>query len=195
MTARKALSVRRLVLRRHDGQVYLNRWGFGHKRIGGVMLHRMDAADPGIDLHDHPWTFISVVLLGGYTEERALCREAPQLAQIAEHADVEYPYGHPLASLQAEIEHDRRIHRGVVEHRRRFSIRMLRLDECHRITELDGRRCWTLVLTGPVRRKWGFYLPGGYMSEKTYDETVRVVRRDLIADHGYVQTLLAEPPQ
>lgn len=66
---------RRLTLRRADGQVYLNRWGVGHDRVGRVLLHKMEAPDPGVDLHDHPWWFVSIVLWGGYTEQRADIRE------------------------------------------------------------------------------------------------------------------------
>lgn len=61
-TTRKRGLYRRLTLRRADGEVYLNRWGIGHDRVGGVLLHRMDAPDPGVDLHDHPWWFVSIIL-------------------------------------------------------------------------------------------------------------------------------------
>lgn len=155
---------RRLTLRRADGRVYLNRWGFAHDRVGRVLLHRMDAPDPGIDLHDHPWWFVSVVLWGGYTEHRALTREAPMMARIAE----EYPT----------------CTRGVVEERRPGSVRVMRLDECHTITELRRRRCWTLVIGGPRVRSWGFYLPSGYMREFDYDQTVRAERRDLWSEQN-----------
>jgi hypothetical protein len=73
-TSRKKGIYRRLTLRRSDGRVYLNRWGLGHDRVGGILLHRMDAPDPGIDLHDHPWFFVSLILWGGYTEARANVR-------------------------------------------------------------------------------------------------------------------------
>jgi hypothetical protein len=56
----------RIRLRREDGRVYLNRWGFECDRIGGVFLRKMEAPDPGLDLHDHPWSFVSLILKGGY---------------------------------------------------------------------------------------------------------------------------------
>ncbi len=64
----------RFRLRRPDGEVYLERWGFelGSKgRFGGIFIHHMSGPDPGKDLHDHPWWFGSLVLRGGYTEKRA----------------------------------------------------------------------------------------------------------------------------
>lgn len=56
------------------------------------------------------------------------------------------------------------------------------MTECHTITDLHRRTCWTLVIGGPRRRKWGFYLSDGYMVEADYDATVRAERRDLWSD-------------
>lgn len=150
----------RMRLRRHDGLIFLDRWGFEAERLGGVFLHKMSAPDPGIDLHDHPWWFVSIILRGGYTEERAAARIASQLAVAAER----FP---PMCK------------HGVVEHRRRWSIRLMRLTECHRITDLDRTPTWTLVIHGPNIRKWGFFLPSGWVNEHVYDQTVRAQRRDL----------------
>jgi len=151
-----------LRLRRADGRVYLDRYGFefpskreptddGPSRLPwfGIFLHRMDAPDPGIDLHDHPWWFGSLILWGGYTEERAPIREPD---------------------------------RGVIVSRSWLSWRTMRLDESHRITGLSRKRVWTLVIHGPVRRGWGFYLCDGWMPWRVYDSTVRAERRDMFAE-------------
>lgn len=62
------MKLRRLTLTRRDtGQTYLNRWGFETK-LGGVYLHHIGAPDPGVDLHDHPWWFASIILRGAYVE-------------------------------------------------------------------------------------------------------------------------------
>lgn len=55
---------------RGDSRIFLERWGW-ECRWFGVFVHRMDAPDPGRALHDHAWRFWSLVLKGGYTEERA----------------------------------------------------------------------------------------------------------------------------
>lgn len=154
---------RRLTLRRADGDVYLDRWGIAHERIGGILLHRMRAPDPGIDLHDHPWWFASIVLWGGYTELRADVRDAQVIARAAERF--------PATAM-----------RGVEVERRPGSIRTMRLDECHTVATLRRRSSWTLVIRGPRRRSWGFYLPTGYVPEAVYDATVRAERRDLWSD-------------
>lgn len=160
---------RRLTLRRADGRVYLNRWGFGHDRIGKVLLHRMDAPDPGIDLHDHPWSFLTIILWGGYTEERASIRDAERLATVADVLDDLADEQHP---------------RGEVQRVRWLSARLMRLDECHRITELRRKTSWSLVICGPVRRGWGFYTSDGYVPEPIYDQTIRAGRRDLWSDQN-----------
>jgi hypothetical protein len=60
----------------------------------------------------------------------------------------------------------------------------MRLDECHTIFRLRRRTCWTLVIRGPRRRVWGFYLPTGWLPEAVYDATVRAERRDLWSDQN-----------
>lgn len=36
----------------------------------GVYLHRLDGPDSRPTLHDHPWSFVSLILRGGYVERR-----------------------------------------------------------------------------------------------------------------------------
>jgi hypothetical protein len=152
---------KRLRLRRGDGEVYLDRWGWRCHWFG-VYLHRMTAPDPGIDLHDHPWPFVSLILRGGYVEERAESREAPRLAFYAEAWPT-------------------KCRRGMEMEWRAGSIHRLRADECHRIISLRRVPTWTLVLTGRRFRNWGFYEPtrgGGFVSNVPYS----TARRDLYAE-------------
>lgn len=155
---------RRMRLTRDDGRVYLDRWGFqlvrtggptGYERDawGGIFLHVMRAPDPGIDLHDHPWTFVTVPVLGSYTEERAPIRTA---ARFAYHAAT-----WPTTCT-----------RGVLGKVSTWRPRMMRLDECHRIVGLSTRLVVTVVLHGPVRRRWGFYEANGFTDQVLYDSTV-----------------------
>lgn len=140
--------LRRLTLRRGDGTTYLDRWGISHPRLGGVLLHRMDAPDPGVDLHDHPWWFVSLILAGGYVEERASTRLASEIAGMAEARERRTGQYEP---------------RGTRITRRRWSVRTLPCTECHRIVALTGRRSWSLVINGPRRGTWGFYEPDGFV--------------------------------
>lgn len=58
------------LVRRQDGVRYLSRWWVVNTPLGGVAVHRMDGPDARDVLHDHPFTFCSLVLRGGYVERR-----------------------------------------------------------------------------------------------------------------------------
>lgn len=140
-------------LRRADGQVYLERWGLEWKHLGGLFVHRMSAPDPGIDLHNHPWHFSSLVLWGAYEEERCDSLFASSFARFNWPSE----------------------RRGERSTRRWLSWRSLNLNECHRIVKLHRPHVWTLVVHGPWRRNWGFYMPEGYVESTHYSRS----RRDM----------------
>lgn len=52
-------------------QTYLTRWRLIQTPWFGIYLHRMDGPDSRSTLHDHPWTFASLILRGGYYEAHA----------------------------------------------------------------------------------------------------------------------------
>lgn len=141
----------------HDGRTFLRRRGVD-LRLGGVLVHRIDAPDPGLDLHDHPWPFVSIVLRGGYTEEFAETRHASRQADLAEAND--------------RPEHGYRCSRGVSRRWGRWSIHRMPLDIAHRITDAD-KGTVTLVIRGRKRRRWGFYLPHGWTDWANYDYETR----------------------
>jgi hypothetical protein len=62
---------RRLEIPGHDGSIYLRRYVLGEAEDGShIYLHQILRRDLDPELHDHPWPFASLVLLGGYVEER-----------------------------------------------------------------------------------------------------------------------------
>jgi hypothetical protein len=146
---------RHMTLRRGDGVAYLDRLRFIQTPWFGVYLHRIDAPDPGVDLHDHPWPFVSIVLRGGYDEYRSETRDASRFAQL--NADF------PSTRIS-----------GDVVRRAAGSVRRMRLDECHTIFRLHRTPTWTLVIVGHRVRDWGFYVPRsvspyGFVLNKPYD--------------------------
>jgi hypothetical protein len=60
------MRVRRI--RGSDGSVYLWRLYILSTPWFGLMLHRIFRPDRQRDLHDHPWNFLSVIVLGWYGE-------------------------------------------------------------------------------------------------------------------------------
>lgn len=134
---RRWLLTRHGLARRPDFQVggpadpYLNRWFvIPRNRWFNVYLHEFKRDDDDRALHDHPWWWCSVMLYGAYHE-------------------------HTIAA-------------GGI-HRRRFfeapGIRFGGPTRAHRIELLRmpftdaPAPCWTLFITGPRMRMWGFHCP------------------------------------
>lgn len=134
----------RLRLRRSDGDIFLERWGWECKWFG-VFIHKMEAPDPGIDLHNHPWPFSSLILRGGYKEYR-------------------------IGEQDAWVRAVRHQARGSEARRRWLSFKTFHLDEAHRIYEVKPHT-WTLVFRGRGIRPWGFFTPSGYMDARTYEDS------------------------
>lgn len=99
----------------HHGRVYMRRW-FVNTPLGSVRLHHIVTSDEPA-FHDHPWSFVSLVLRGWYVETH---------------------------------------HDGVRTHRRWLSLAFRSARELHYISAVPPGGCWTLVLTGRRRRRWGF---------------------------------------
>ncbi len=51
-----------------EGDPYLDRLRLVQTPLFGIYLHHIHRPDKDPDPHDHPWSFVSVVLAGGYTE-------------------------------------------------------------------------------------------------------------------------------
>lgn len=128
----------------HDGATFLRRRGIEHSRFGGVLLHRLDGPDPGLDLHDHPWSFTTLVLRGGYSE-----RYVPN-AEAGRQAD------RPLVTRVAPL-----------RHWRRWSRHDMPLATAHRIVAVEPGTV-TLVWRRPKVRRWGFFLPTGWIDCEAY---------------------------
>lgn len=145
----------RFRLRRIDGKLFLERWGFECPWFG-VFLHHIEAPDPTPDLHDHPWPFGSFILKGGYTEQRCATKDAQHLAQT-DHFDRP---GLPPGA------------RGYENKRKRWSWKTIDLATCHTITDVP-ESTWTLVFRGPKRkdRQWGFFTREGFVDKDEYDAT------------------------
>ena|SRR5689334_5827737 len=83
----------------------------------GFMFHRLYRPDQQRDLHDHPWSFLSIILRGFYRENT--------------------PEG--------------------IQERRWFNWKSA--EDRHSIRFVSRIPVWTFVITGPRRRKWGFWVP------------------------------------
>ena len=119
-------------IRIHPGQ-YIDRWHLlPRNNWFNIYLHKYYGGDSARAPHDHPWWNTTIVLRGGF---------------------IEHTYSHSDAG-HFEVEIHFRLS-GAVIHRKAETI--------HRIELPDGMRgrTWTLFITGPKTRKWGFWEDDG----------------------------------
>jgi hypothetical protein len=122
-----------------NGELYLTRLTLFKTPWFSVKLHWIHKADPDRDLHDHPWSFASLILRGWYKE--LVCRKPDARGEIVAQ-------GLDLKRFRDE---------GLcVEERlvRWFNHKDTR--GAHRILEVSPKLI-TLVVTGPKTKEWGFY--------------------------------------
>lgn len=119
-------------------------------------LHRFDHPDSVRHLHDHPWSFVSVMLRGGYDELFA--------------ADFDTALQHAGG------------HAAPTRRWRAGSVHRIRRGEFHAISWLARRPTWTLLLVGPRLCGWGFATSDGFVDHVTYEHAVLDSPTDLVND-------------
>jgi hypothetical protein len=122
---------------------YLLRWYvIPRNRFFNIYLHKFLRDDDDRALHDHPWANCSFILSGGYWEHQP---------------------------------------GGLVRKRTPFRFYFRRATQAHRIElfyedmllatgEITGvsQACWSLFITGPKVREWGFHCPKGWVHWKIF---------------------------
>lgn len=113
---------------------YIRRWWvIPRNRWFNIYLHNMLRDDDDRALHDHPWPNVSIILSGGYDEHM------PRFPR-------EWPWNRDLTTKW----------RGPGR------IVLRRARAVHRLTLRDNKPSWSLFITGPVIRHWGFWCPNGW---------------------------------
>lgn len=126
---------------------YMLRWYvIPRNPLVNVYLHKFMRDDDDRALHDHPWNFLSIMLWGSYRE----------------HRDIETRGS------------DFTFFRSAEKVRGWLSIAYRRATDRHRVTLRKSLStgnpipCWTLVITGPRVRDWGFWCPQGFVPWQTF---------------------------
>lgn len=128
----------------HDRPVirpFLKRWFAAPKnRVCNRYVHQFLRNDEDRALHDHPWWNLSILLRGQYIEHTI---------------DAGGVHRHTLYSA------------GDVKFRPPWA--------AHRVELMDGPNgeklpSWSLFITGPVQRKWGFHCPGEWRSSSKFHD-------------------------
>ena len=132
---------RRIVMDRQSNEPYLERYYLFLKERKlfpfNVFLHKFLRSDPD-DVHDHPWSYFTLILKGGYYEW------LPQFNSV----------GEKIGELQ--------VWRGPGH----FGI--CGATSYHRIELDPSVTCWTLFVPGPQTRDWGFLSNGQWISHEQY---------------------------
>jgi len=131
----------------NDDDVYLRRWWLVRRNgFLNIYLHQFIRSDDDRALHDHPWSNISILLTGRYKEVMPVNRyDWVNKKDRNEKVKMRYPF--------IPIFRDANwIHRIELMKRK------------------DGteKPMWTLFITGPWRRPWGFWCHFGWRYYKEF---------------------------
>lgn len=135
-----------------EGHATMERWHLLKSKLFNVYVHRVVGSDDRRALHDHPFASLSIILRGSYCEVMPLLK----LDGTA------YRHGDPVWW------HVRR--EGDVTYRGAKQAHAICLDGgSHWISQ---QPCWSLFITGPSYRKWGFHCAKGWVDERFYRRRV-----------------------
>ena len=115
-----------------------------------VRIHHIKRPDNDRDLHDHPWNARTIILRGGYTEQRLLDHDDPVLSGL----------NVPDAAQATEY-----------IDRRPGDTASLNYGEYHRIDSVLEGGAFTLFISGPYQGVWGFLVNGVKVPWRTYTGT------------------------
>jgi hypothetical protein len=154
-----ALKLQARVITRDDDAAYLRRWYLlgepgGLKYFADqelrwwqklltwapcVYIHQFASSDTDDELHNHPWEAVSLILAGGYAEER-------RVESAAFDSVDAWLRGRPAG------------YKVVIRDFKPGSINHLFADTFHKVTLLEAD-CWTLIVIGKRVQSWGFWSP------------------------------------
>lgn len=137
-----------VILGEADNPYMLRWWVIPRNRFLNIYLHKFMRSDDDRALHDHPWASMSLLLKGCYLEEMPV-----NMHRWVHHGDRE-----TYKVLRRPF---RPVFRGADA--------IHRVELLSQVTETDEEKdivkpipVWTIFITGPWRRTWGFWCPFGF---------------------------------
>lgn len=149
-------------LLRADGAVYLVRYTLLRLPFLKIRLHHILLSDTECP-HDHPWSFGSFILRGGYKEYREY-REYPDPMDLLDSP----------AKLIQGVRYNWHTDKWTSElWHGPGSLLIRKATDIHRLELLPGKTCWTLVFMGRYKRPvWGFWKKSGkFVPHEKYEFT------------------------
>lgn len=144
-----------------DGSTYMERYVLFETKWLSARVHYIATADIDPHLHDHPWSFISVLLRGGYTERRPKTIAPCFTTDVSDVDGIE-----ATDSTHRAVEYNHWAWRHATDR--------------HRIAFVYPDT-WSLFIYGPVRQWWGFYTQKGkihFLDYLTRNSTRRIAEGD-----------------
>lgn len=114
-------------------------------RVFNVYVHQFLRSDDDRALHGHPWAFNASILIQGQYVEHTIEAGGVHVATHRQQGDVKFRWG--------ESPHRVELYRSVM------AVGNGKPHFCGK-----PLLCWTIFITGPVVRKWGFHCPKGWVS-------------------------------
>ena len=137
------LDRKRIIMDRVNNEPYLERYYLflkDRKKFPfNIFLHKFLKGDPD-DVHDHPWSYTTLILKGGYYEWVPIFDDNNK--KISEVASWRKP-GH---------------------------FRTCSANSYHRIELDPAIECWTLFMPGKQTREWGFLVDNKWVENEKYLE-------------------------
>jgi hypothetical protein len=135
-----------------DNEVYIRRWHIiPRNRWFNIYLHKTMLSDREV-FHDHPWNNLSIILWGGYIEVM------PTYVEYVKGKDGDYKAQTVGVKQRYRLAGD-------------FIYR--KAEQPHFLVQpLKDKPCWSLFITGKLRRTWGFYTKRGWLPHTTVVEVV-----------------------
>jgi hypothetical protein len=139
---------------------YVNRWMVDMGKYGSLRLHHWFGSDDQRAYHDHPWWFLTLVLKGGYQD---LHPQAVLRCSQCHSTDITWNHlcTHcgwvDLEEAEAQAQ----------DHLTAGSWRFRPAEHKHTVL-VDKGGAWTVLLTGPEQRIWGFWVNGKFRKRNKY---------------------------
>lgn len=143
-------NTRKTILTR-DQKPYLIRWTVLSNKWFSLKFHKILMSDEEVP-HDHPWSYISVILWGSYIEERFLKSKC--------HKPNPFNYNTPPIIAEKTYTLSKLYKVG--------SILWRKGDKLHRLILPNGKFCLTMVITFKKWREWGFMTKDKWIHNAEY---------------------------
>lgn len=154
---------------------YMRRWWLipaaEDKGRKAVRVHHILRSDLDRALHDHPWDNASFLLRGGYWEvvpgayrdafEEGIEKASHPMRQL--HLTINNLPGGQVPVLQRQV-----FEAAGVKWRGPLSFTKRRAEDLHRLVVPEGSSAWSLFITWPKRREWGFATREGWIHNEAY---------------------------